>query len=73
MGCEAVTEQGAAASAAGAPAMSGMLSPTRNMNVNEMQLAARASPAVSMWRWRRIMPSTKAGSSTSMWMLFSGP
>ena len=74
-GCEPVTEWPPArlSTGWGAPVTSGMLSPTRNMKRNETPVEARCSAGVSMWRWRMTMPVTKAGSSTSMWMLCSGP
>ena len=63
----------AAASDAAEPVTSGMLIPTSNMNRNEMPVEARRSAGVSWSRCFISMPITKAGSSTSMWMLFSGP
>ena len=62
-----------AASAAEAPVTSGMLMPTSSMNRNEMPVAARRSVGVSISLCFISMPITKAGSSTSMCMLFSGP
>ena len=74
IGCDAVMEvAAAAASAAEAPVTSGMLMPTSNMNRNEMPVAARRSVGVSISLCFISMPITKAGSSTSMCMLFSGP
>ena len=74
IGCDAVTEEAAAAaSAAPEPVISGMLIPTSSMKRNEMPVAMRRSAGVSMCRWRISIPTTKAGSSTSIWMLFSGP
>lgn len=74
IGCEAVTDAAeSAAAAAPEPVTSGMLNPTSSMKRNETPVATRRSAGVSMWRWRISMPTTKAGSSTSMWMLFSAP
>lgn len=72
MGCDPVTEAAAAVSA-GAPVTSGMLRPTSSMKRNDMPVETRCSVGVSMCLCFMSMPTTKAGSSTSMWMLFSGP
>ena len=72
MGCEPVTDVAAAVSP-GAPVTSGMLSPTSSMKRNEMPVVMRRSAAVSISLCFISMPTTNAGSRTSMWMLFSGP
>ena len=74
IGCEAVTDAAASAPPeVPAPVTSGMLRPTSSMKKNEMPVATRCSVGVSMWRCFISMPTTKAGSSTSIWMLPSSP